>query len=127
MKCVCDSQRMRRARRGTVKQPRTEAGLQNDHGEIDYSVETNWAVYLSGVYFAIKTTRSAEPVVSEQMTGALTHVLTTRYSPAKERITPSMKIVITRNGIEHTYLVAGPPRNIDDRWLEIPCVEEVQG
>lgn len=127
MKCACGSNRMQRAKRGTVKQLRTDEELQNDHGEIDATVETNWSVYLADVYFAIKTMRSTEPVVSEQQTGALTHVLTTRYSPAKERMTASMKILITRGGVVRTYFLAGPPKNIDDEWLEIPCIEEVSG
>lgn len=113
--------------RGDVKQPRTDEELQNDHGEIDYTDEDNWSVYLADVWFAIKTLRSTEPVVSDQQTGALTHVLTTRYSVAKEQITPSMKILITRHGVARTYFVAGPPKNLDDQWLEIPCIEEVSG
>lgn len=113
--------------RGTVKRPITDEDSENDHGEIDYSDEANWETYLSGVWFAIATLRSTEPVVSDQQTGALTHALRTRHSVAKEAITPSMKIIVQRRGVERTYYVAGPPKLIHEDWLEIPGVEEVSG
>lgn len=103
--------------------------LENDHGELDLTVAANWSDYLTGVYFAIQPLRSTEPTVSDQMTGALTHTLFTRFTAAKSRITPSMRILITRNGTERVFHVAGPSINVDesDDWLEIPCVEEVLG
>lgn len=129
MKYDCSSSRMRNARRGIVKQPRTDEALKNDHGEIDYSNEDNWSVYLQDAYFAMRPARSSETMVSEQMTGAITHVLLTRFSATKAAIRPSMKILITRNDIARTLHVAGPPKNLDeaDLWLEIPCIEEVPG
>lgn len=123
----CQTDRMQRARLGTIQRPLTGAAYENDHGEVDYTDDANWEDYLADVWFAIKTVRSTEPVVSEQQTGALTHVLTTRYSVGKEQATASMRIRMTRHGVVKTYYLAGPPKNIDNEWLEIPCIEEVSG
>ncbi|MCB9868146.1 MAG: head-tail adaptor protein [Phycisphaerales bacterium] len=120
---------MRKAKRGDVEARRTESSLANDHGEIDYTLDANWKPYLPCVWFAIKPVRSSEPEVSDQLTGQLTHTLTTRYSAAKVAILPSMRIRFMRGATKRTFYVAGPPKNIDeaDDWLEIPCIEEVPG
>lgn len=114
---------------GTVKQPRTDASLQNDHGEIDLAIASNWATYLSGMYFALKAVRSSEPQVSDQLTGAATSRLMTRWSRAKAAITVAMKIETTIGGQSRTLLVAGPPQDPDGcgQWLTIPVIEEAHG
>lgn len=125
----CGRQMMRNAKRGDIEAPRTDASLKNDHGEIDYADDDNWKLYLPGVWFAIKTMRSTEPEVSDQLTGQLTHTLTTRYSEDKIAMRPSMRIRFLRGATKRTFHVAGPPKNVDEanEWIEVPCVEEVSG
>jgi head-tail adaptor len=114
---------------GDVQERRTEDAAKNDHGEIDYRLDASWKPYAAGAYFAVKPLRSVERLVSEQLTGVLTHTLTTRYSSTKVLIRPSMRIRIVDAGRTRIFHVSGPPVDIDERhqWLEIPCVEEVPG
>ena len=104
---------------------RIETNSATEGGSAAFYDETaSWETYVT-VWAKVEDASSRKVWQAQQIHNEVTHAITI-HCPQTFDITKEIRFVWTEwTGHEHTVYPMGPPINLDNRWYEFVCSEQV--